>query len=466
MNIIFFQNVQVSIYSLILVCAETHSKLLIQNLLKKDSREYQLSLWIIQAVLMCTDTPGVNPIDEECSNLSFAFWYLLQDEVLSSDHQISSAVVDTVKPFYRELIAILLRKSMLPSNDDDPKWSAENKEILRCHRQDIADTMMYSYDILEADLLNILNVKLHEALQLCETDSKSASKNWPYIESCLYAYFAIAEHFESEGVAHLTHLMEVLTTKIPYEKLNIRVLATALDILGAYANWINEHPFVLPNVVRLLLLGLQNPEVGINTTMALKDITRECQLHISPYAVQILQATRATVESGMLRVAESIRLMYSVGKVLSMLPIENIMEYLNLILSPIIEEFQKIIEQNQFTMATKSSLIIKLRMFGMLFSTLDTSTKDNGNAPIDNSPQPTLIVIQKLMPLFTQLGAKRYDDAEIMEELYSTLKHGITTLLDHSKPIVNDVLQLLVASYRIKPLSSALEISKHVSIED
>lgn len=45
----------------------------------------------------------------------------------------------------------------------------------------------------------------------------------------------------------------------------------------------------------------------------------------------------------MLKLPERIRLMYSLGKVLSTLPVGNIMEYLNVILAPSFEEIQNLI---------------------------------------------------------------------------------------------------------------------------
>lgn len=57
---------------------------------------------------------------------------------------------------------------------------------------------------------------------------------------------------------------------------------------GAYAEWINSHPDVLGYVIPLLLMGLQNSEVAVSATFALKDITRDCYTSMHPFAEQIL----------------------------------------------------------------------------------------------------------------------------------------------------------------------------------
>lgn len=52
---------------------------------------------------------------------------------------------------------------------------------------------------------------------------------------------------------------------------------------------------------------------------------------------------KVALQSGMLKLPERIRLMYSLGKVLGTLPVSNIMEYLNVILAPSFEEMQNLI---------------------------------------------------------------------------------------------------------------------------
>lgn len=59
---------------------------------------------------------------------------------------------------------------------------------------------------------------------------------------------------------------------------------------GAYAEWINVHPGVLGCIIPLLLMGLQNTEVSVAATFALKDITRDCYSSLQPFGEQILHS--------------------------------------------------------------------------------------------------------------------------------------------------------------------------------
>lgn len=55
-----------------------HSKLLIKNLLSEKQSERDISILVFQAILNCSNVPGHYPIDENCSTLTFGFWYTLQ----------------------------------------------------------------------------------------------------------------------------------------------------------------------------------------------------------------------------------------------------------------------------------------------------------------------------------------------------------------------------------------------------
>lgn len=89
---------------------------------------------------------------------------------------------------------------------------------------------IYCYNVLNVELLDILNRKLTEAIVKCKDNGRIVSENWPYIETCLHAYYAVAESIDYEDV-YLPKLMLILKD-IPYQELHTRVLAMALDTFG------------------------------------------------------------------------------------------------------------------------------------------------------------------------------------------------------------------------------------------
>ena len=63
-------------------------------------------------------------------------------------------------------------------------------------------------------------------------------------------------------------------------------------VTGAFSEWLSEHPDVIGHVLPLLLQGLRDPLLAQSASMSLKDLVRECQLHLQPYASSILVAAK------------------------------------------------------------------------------------------------------------------------------------------------------------------------------
>lgn len=155
---------------------------------------------------------------------------------------------------------------------------------------------------------------------------------------------------------------------------------------GAYAEWFNLHPKSLAHVVPLLTLGLENTETAPAATLSLKDLSRECQFSVQPYSQLILSASMASktlirnlcyyctwcckdfklfflhfkeaLRGGRLKQNECVRLMYTVGRVLSILPLETIIQYLDTIMFPCVNELHTLLGEEVINILC--SIILKL----------------------------------------------------------------------------------------------------------
>lgn len=83
---------------------------------------------------------------------------------------------------------------------------------------------MYCNEVLHDDLLEILSGLLSESLA-------SIQENWTQLESCIFAFYSLAEHVDITERKHIPKLMRVIH-ELPYEKLNDKLLGTALETIG------------------------------------------------------------------------------------------------------------------------------------------------------------------------------------------------------------------------------------------
>nr|CAD7263458.1 unnamed protein product [Timema shepardi] len=245
--------------------------------------------------------------------------------------------------------------------------------------------------------------------------------------------------------------------------------------MGAYAEWINGHPEVLTSVIPLLVMGLGTPQVAPSATLALKDLTRDCQNCMGPFAHHILQASQVTdcellthhilrasqdaLRCNQLKLSECVRLMYTVGRVLAVLPMESIMNYLNQMLMPYVEELHVLVTL-EINTVTKLAILSRLKMLSMLFATLDVQ----GEGDVSRFPQPVFLVLQRILPVIQAIVHVWCSDAQVIEVVCSVLKNAVATLLDQSLPLVADMTQILVKSYQLQPHPAALDLARQFVI--
>src|SRR5207249_819277 len=128
------------------------------------------------------------PTQETLSEMPFGFWYIFQDDIIACEAQQFQLCVGVFGSAYHNLVESLLKKSMYPLNEGN--WTSDQKELFRCYRTDVADTIMYCHNILRDDLLQLLNNHLDEAITKSQTQREMY---WPYLEACLYSWSAIGE---------------------------------------------------------------------------------------------------------------------------------------------------------------------------------------------------------------------------------------------------------------------------------
>ena len=96
----------------------------------------------------------------------FADASLLQDDIIACEPEQYQKCVSLFGPVYTALVNAMLAKSMLDPKDEE--WTADQREQLRCYRTDIADTIMYSFNILRCDNIIIIITRRHHRLSIVQ----------------------------------------------------------------------------------------------------------------------------------------------------------------------------------------------------------------------------------------------------------------------------------------------------------
>lgn len=447
------------IYSLLVTSIECHSRTVL-NGIYSDSPHHDVYLAIVNEILLCTDKPGIYPVEESCSTLTMGFWFMLQDEVLATNSaEERQKGLDAIRPIYAHLVRILVRKSKLPNEASIGKWNSDDLETFRCYRQDIADTLLCCFDVLHTGILTILSESLHEGILAIQ----ASVDNWPILEASIHAFCAVAQSIESNEYEEIARMMQVLN-EIPYNTMNEKLLGTALETMGAYSEWVNDNPKYLRNAIQLLVHGLNSP-MSSQATLGLKDLTTDCHAEqMLQFAEPLLNDCQKCLTSGKLANPEAIRLMYSIGNIMSMISAEKIPNHLDTIISPCFNELQMVTGQRNKSDEARLRTIYCLNMISTLFSSLNVNkTKRIEPMTVGNQPQPILFILQNTMPIFKEICDLFIDDVQVIEVLCKALQQALNNLMDDIKPILNELCLLILSIFENKCVPPAIDIAGSVS---
>lgn len=112
---------------------------------------------------------------------------------------------------------------------------------------------------------------------------------------------------------------------------------------GAYYEWFKGNPTYLPSVTELLVKGLSS-SMAAQATLGLKDICRECAYHMRNFAEPLLERCEQVIANGTLKNSETVRLMFSIGKIMCLLPSEKITAHFDTLMTPCFIELRHLIE--------------------------------------------------------------------------------------------------------------------------
>ena len=196
--------------------------------------------------------------------------------------------------------------------------------------------------------------------------------------------------------------------------------------------------------------------------MALKDLTRECSDALKPFMHDILEKCLRAVNHPYMTAGNAVRFMYPVGKMLSLMPQEEMTEKLERVVTPYVKELEELLGKEPDA-KNKARTIFLLKLFTTLFQSLVHVDKENENkAESLQTPrpvQPTLALFPRIFPIVRAVTRVSVRDPEVMEAVWNLLKQSVSTLKDDVRGHVHDILDLIMCSYPVVPHGGALELT-------
>ncbi|XP_027012611.2 importin-13 isoform X1 [Tachysurus fulvidraco] len=435
----------------VVALSETHCRTLLEQI-----GHWQGFQALVGMILSCTAIPGHYPVDETSSSLTLTFWYTLQDDIMSLDTEKQTFYLQLYRPIYFQLVDVLLHKARFPDEHDYASWTSDDKEQFRTYRVDISDTLMCVYELLGPELLR----KLYDKLGVLLTDPTHIhSSLWQDVEALLFGFQSIADTVDvsySDVIPGLIGLIPLISSN------NIQLTETVMFTLGSLAEWLADHPVMVPAVLRVVLPALSDADLSVPAVSTLKRICRECRHHLYPHANDILASSQDALIKRTHKSPQSTWLMQALGFLLSAMPDDEIQDKLLSLLSPHIQDLEQLANQAP-SPATKHSSLQVLGLISSLFSTLDTSTHADGPDRVKGRRfaahnNPVVVVLRQVFPLIQTFLSKWLKDTEVVEASCAVFERSLKILGGDFAPLVAQLCELISQLYSRYPQASALDL--------
>merc|ERR1719370_833771 len=106
---------------------------------------------------------------------------------------------------------------------------------------------------------------------------------------------------------------------------------------------------------------------------------------MKPYAEQVISSIQQSLTSGTLNTGECVRLMYPLGKMLSLLPPPQILPRVEPLLSGHLQALQQL-SKGPPDQNSKARLLFVLKLLTMLFTTLDIARREDDQPESESVP--------------------------------------------------------------------------------
>ncbi|KIM23910.1 hypothetical protein M408DRAFT_248853 [Serendipita vermifera MAFF 305830] len=353
----------------------------------------------LRCMLIYTGFPGYYGIEEEDSEATLGFWYLLQESLwevveigneddeednldwvaMANSHSIRNAVrqasgeaemveddddltpalmsphdderppslkapkePDMAQLLFTEVVSILRRKITWPKKSEMADWDAEQRENFGIYRRNVGDTLINACYVLRERFLD--NMLTDMKVQLAQSQNVGNDQFvWEDIEASLFCIKAVHDALTASYLKPLGFLFEEATMAALPQSGSHRVRWTMLTLIGEYASYfssksIDTSTSSLLRAVNYTVTALAEPSLCLQASMTLKELCDANRVMLAPHLNSFADLHR-NVE--LLGSEEKSKVLESIASVISAMPPEAGIEPVRAVVQPLLESLAR-----------------------------------------------------------------------------------------------------------------------------
>ena len=269
----------------------------IQRVIEEPSDQLQ-SIAIVQLLCEILASSGYPGVEDQISIHTIEFWNTYIEYV--NDFQGSQDAEDAdpkwlnnSKQVMLRVVELLWRKMWTPPKEVAELWDNDESNDFNAFRSDAEDPLLSTFVLCGRDILQLLASATLQSLQANE---------WHGVEASLFCLNKLADNVLEDlsmEDALITIFRSTLFTDIAdfTRPIPSQTRRTAIEMLGAYGQYIERHPEFLPDTLRFLFAALEMAGLAPVAARSISSLCSACRTYLTGELAGFLNQYNRFVQS-------------------------------------------------------------------------------------------------------------------------------------------------------------------------
>ncbi|GMI37553.1 hypothetical protein TrRE_jg13068 [Triparma retinervis] len=277
-----------------------------------------------------------------------------------------------------------------------------------------------------------------------EEEAPNGTPDWREIEACLFAIKSVSNYIPRDESAVIPHVMNLLQTMTSSQSNPKPIMRQTMNILiGRYGQWLSLHPTYLSDFFNFLIAGLKLPPTSSSSALAIKSLCESASSAMCGPVLSLYEQVLGVHES--LNIKDEAMLLEGVCKIMCKMTYAEAASTLSRIMQPIGKQLEEASNNQDASPKQVNGVLSRL-----------TVVVSHVKIPAGGGPNLVLSLMQQCWPMLTKVVERFGTDPVVAENVCRCYKHSMRNCKEEFTPLLEPVMQQLVAAFDYSFRSSYL----------
>lgn len=253
----------------------------IQRVIEEPGNQLQSGM-IVRLLCEVLESSGYPGDEDQISIHTIEFWntyieYVNDVQGSQGDHEMDPEWLVNAKQIMLQVVELLWRKMWTPPKNVADTWGDDESNDFNEFRSDAEDPLLSTFVLCGRDVLNLLTSLALQSLEV---------QQWRAVEAALFCLNKLADNV-LEDISMEDALINIFRSTLFTDIADFtrpipsQTRRTAIEMLGAYGQYIERHPEFLPDTLRFLFAALEMAGLAPVAARSISSLCSACRTYLT-----------------------------------------------------------------------------------------------------------------------------------------------------------------------------------------